>query len=54
MPGVVSLPHGWGNDHNDPPVGVRYNDLADTRSIDAVSGNGALNGIAVQVHAMPE
>lgn len=58
MPGVVCLPHGWGHNrsgtklglaHENP--GVSYNDLADHRAVDAVSGNAALNGIAVDVRA---
>jgi anaerobic selenocysteine-containing dehydrogenase len=56
MRGVVSLPHGFG--HNRPGTrlglaeenaGVSYNDLSDAAAVDAVSGNAALNGIAVQV-----
>ncbi len=56
MRGVVSLPHGFG--HNRPgtrlPIaeqhaGVSYNDLADANAVDAISGNAALNGIAVEV-----
>ena len=56
MPGVVSLPHGFG--HNRPGTrlgiahehaGVSYNDLSDSRDIDVISGNAALNGIAVEV-----
>lgn len=58
MPGVVSLPHGFG--HNRPGTrlglaeenaGVSYNDLTDG-AVDAVSGNAALNGIRVQITAV--
>ena len=58
MPGVVSLPHGWG--HARPGVqldiarqqpGASCNDLTDERQLDAVSGNAALNGVTVQVSA---
>ena len=58
MPGVVSLPHGWG--HARPGVkmsiatqqpGVSVNDLTDERFLDAVSGNAALSGVVVQVAA---
>ncbi|MEQ7922065.1 molybdopterin oxidoreductase family protein [Xanthomonas sp. WHRI 1810A] len=58
MPGVVSLPHGWG--HGRPGVkaaiardqpGVSANDLTDERQLDAVSGNAVLNGVPVQVTA---
>jgi anaerobic selenocysteine-containing dehydrogenase len=60
MPGVVSLPHGWG--HNSPGAqlqvasenaGVNSNILADERSMDTLSGNSVLNGIAVQVQKIP-
>src|SRR5207253_8662894 len=56
MPGVVSLPHGWG--HNAPGVqmsvasahaGVNSNVLADEELFDAISGNAVLNGIPVEV-----
>ncbi|MBM7060471.1 molybdopterin oxidoreductase family protein [Pseudomonas sp. UL073] len=58
MPGVVSLPHGWG--HGRPGVrmaiaaaqpGASANDLTDERHLDAVSGNAALNGVPVEVEA---
>jgi hypothetical protein len=56
MPGVVSLPHGWG--HGLPGVrmsvardnaGVSSNDLADEEVIDPISGNAVLNSIPVTV-----
>jgi anaerobic selenocysteine-containing dehydrogenase len=56
MPGVVSLPHGWG--HALPGVrmsvasdnaGVSSNDLADEEVIDPISGNAVLNSIPVAV-----
>ena len=59
MPGVASLPHGFG--HNRPGTrlglahahaGVSYNDLSDAADVDAVSGNAALNGIAVSVRGL--
>lgn len=58
MPGVVSLPHGWGHDR--PGVhmnfasaqpGASANDLTDERQLDELSGNAALNGVPVQVAA---
>jgi anaerobic selenocysteine-containing dehydrogenase len=58
MPGVVSLPHGFGHARtgvqmdiarNQP--GASANDLTDERQRDAVSGNAALNGVPVQVVA---
>lgn len=56
MPGVVSLPHGWG--HGRPGVGlavaqaqpgVSLNDLTDADWVDSLSGNAVLNGIPVRV-----
>lgn len=56
MPGVVSLPHGYG--HNRPGIrmavaqehaGVSCNDITDERALDALSGNAALNGVLVSV-----
>jgi anaerobic selenocysteine-containing dehydrogenase len=58
MRGVVCLPHGFGHNREgtrlglaEQNAGVSYNDLTDTRAVDAVSGNAALNGIAVQIAA---
>jgi anaerobic selenocysteine-containing dehydrogenase len=55
MPGVVSLPHGWGHDLEGSELavasarpGVNANRLS-TGAIDPVSGNAVLNGIAVEV-----
>ena len=56
MPGVVSIPHGWG--HDDPEsqmevaaanAGANSNLLADEMAVDAVSGNAVLNGIPVEL-----
>jgi len=41
MPGVVSLPHGWGT--------ASLNDLTDERAIDHLSGNAAFSGTPVDV-----
>lgn len=56
MPGVVSLPHGWGHDAPGTRLrvaaehaGVNSNLLADTDSMDPLSGNSVLNGIPVEV-----
>jgi anaerobic selenocysteine-containing dehydrogenase len=56
MPGVVSLPHGWGHGVADTRMavaaehaGTNSNVLADELLIDAVSGNAVLNGIPVQL-----
>jgi anaerobic selenocysteine-containing dehydrogenase len=57
MPGVVSLPHGWG--HSDPATrnataalspGVNSNLLTDEEPLDPLSGTAVLNGIPVEVH----
>ncbi|HVD55812.1 MAG TPA: molybdopterin oxidoreductase family protein [Thermoleophilaceae bacterium] len=56
MPGVVSIPHGWG--HDAPGVrldvarrhaGVNSNVLADESQVDPLSGNAVLNGIPVEL-----
>ena len=56
MPGVVSLPHGFG--HARPGVGQRLaaskpgaslNDLTDPDRLDELTGNAALNGVPVEV-----
>jgi anaerobic selenocysteine-containing dehydrogenase len=58
MPGVVSIPHGWG--HGAPGVrmgvasehaGVNSNVLSDESQVDPLSGNAVLNGIPVEVRA---
>jgi anaerobic selenocysteine-containing dehydrogenase len=56
MPGVVSLPHGWGHDAPGTRMqvasahaGVNSNVLTDELVIDPLSGNAVLNGIAVRV-----
>jgi anaerobic selenocysteine-containing dehydrogenase len=58
MPGVVSLPHGWGHDVPGSRMsvarahaGVNSNVLTDERAIDPLSGNAVLNGIPVRVQA---
>jgi len=56
MPGVVSLPHGWG--HALPGVrmsvaqansGVSVNDLTDEQVLDPLSGNAVLNAVPVKI-----
>jgi anaerobic selenocysteine-containing dehydrogenase len=56
MPGVVSLPHGWGHDVPGTSqrvagahAGTNSNRLADESLIDELSGNAVLNGIPVRV-----
>jgi anaerobic selenocysteine-containing dehydrogenase len=57
MPGVVSLPHGYGHQvdgtrlgHAAKVVGVSINDLTDPERLD-LSGNAALSGVPVTVAA---
>ena len=60
MPGVVSLPHGFG--HDVPGVkldvatrhapGVNINRLTDTLLLDELTGTAAINGVPVEVEAV--
>jgi anaerobic selenocysteine-containing dehydrogenase len=59
MPGVVSLPHGWG--HNQPDTrmaiaaerpGANINALLDEQLRDPLSGNAVLSGIPVTLRAL--
>ncbi|MGY2875391.1 anaerobic selenocysteine-containing dehydrogenase [Marmoricola sp. URHA0025 HA25] len=59
MPGVVSLPHGYGHQVDgtrlgqaSKVVGVSINDLTDPERLD-LSGNAALSGVPVTVAASP-
>jgi anaerobic selenocysteine-containing dehydrogenase len=59
MPGVVSLPHGWGHDAPGTQLsvaakrpGVNSNLLTDPECVDPLSGNAVLNGIPVTVTAL--
>jgi anaerobic selenocysteine-containing dehydrogenase len=56
MPGVVSLPHGWGHDKEGTRLsvarehaGVNSNILAPGHLVDEISGNAVVNGIPVEV-----
>ena len=56
MPGVVSLPHGFGHRRRgtrlrvaEEHAGVSLNDLTNPALIDALTGNAVLNGVPVQV-----
>jgi anaerobic selenocysteine-containing dehydrogenase len=58
MPGVVSIPHGWGHDRPGVRLGVAekhagasINDLTDEMAVDALCGNAAFSGIPVRVEA---
>ena len=57
--GVVSLPHGWGHDADGARLavaserpGVNTNVLMARGVIDVPSGNAAVNGVPVEVHAL--
>jgi anaerobic selenocysteine-containing dehydrogenase len=58
MPGVVSLPHGWGHDRAgirlgvaSRNAGVSINDVIDDQRIDTLTGTAVLNGTPVEVEA---
>ncbi|MDO5504219.1 MAG: molybdopterin oxidoreductase family protein [Actinomycetia bacterium] len=58
MPGVVSLPHGYGHDRDGVRLayarsvpGVSINDLTDPDQVEPLSGNAVLNGVPVRVSA---
>ncbi len=59
MPGVVSIPHGFGHGRKGVSwklaaanAGVSCNDLTDETLLDVVSGNAAVNGVPVEVRAV--
>ena len=56
MPGVVSIPHGWGHDRRgvrlsiaEQHAGASLNDLTDETLLDELTGNAALSGVPVRV-----
>ncbi len=56
MPGVVSLPHGFGHHRKGTRLGVAeansgvsVNDLTDPAAVDELTGNAVLNGVPVEV-----
>ncbi|MER7764134.1 molybdopterin-dependent oxidoreductase [Streptomyces sp. NPDC097619] len=56
MPGVVSLPHGWGHAGSPLRVASRYpghnaNALTDDSVLDGISGNAVFNGVPVVLAA---
>jgi anaerobic selenocysteine-containing dehydrogenase len=60
MPGVVSLPHGWGHVRTGVRTrvarahpGVSVNDVTDDGFVDALSGNAALNGVPARLERIP-
>jgi len=59
MPGVVSLPHGWGHHRPDTELsvaeehpGVSINDLTDELVVDDLCGNAVLSGVPVWVEKL--
>lgn len=59
MPGVISVPHGWGHDREGVRLeiarkvaGVSLNDITDERHIDALTAMPVLNGVPVTVVAV--
>ncbi|MFT4974941.1 MAG: anaerobic selenocysteine-containing dehydrogenase [Myxococcota bacterium] len=59
MPGVVSIPHGWGHSRAGTRLsvasarpGVSMNDLTDPTRLDEMTGNAVLNGVPVEVSAL--
>jgi anaerobic selenocysteine-containing dehydrogenase len=61
MPGVVSLPHGWGHSFAAARTrvarahaGVNSNILTDEQELDVPSGNAVLNGIPVTLTAVDQ
>jgi anaerobic selenocysteine-containing dehydrogenase len=59
MPGVVSLPYGWGHDRPHTRLytartnpGVSFNDVADEHFYDQVTGTTVLDGIPVTISAV--
>ncbi|WP_339719889.1 molybdopterin-dependent oxidoreductase [uncultured Paraglaciecola sp.] len=56
MPGVISIPHGWGHNKKgshwktaEQHAGVSVNDLTDEMVLDELSGNAVLNGVPVTI-----
>ncbi|MGK5555609.1 molybdopterin oxidoreductase family protein [Actinomadura kijaniata] len=59
MPGVVSIPHGWGHGRPgtrtrvaDAHAGVNVNLVTDEQRVDPLSGNAVFNGVPVTLSAM--
>ncbi|EAQ98642.1 molybdopterin-dependent oxidoreductase [Congregibacter litoralis] len=59
MPGVVSLPHGFGHNRKgirmttaSSHAGVSCNDVTDAAYLDELSGNAAINGVPVTLRAI--
>jgi len=61
MPGVVSLPHGWGHDLPGARLqlaaqrpGANLNALLDDQLRDPLSGNAVLGGVAITMQAVAQ
>jgi hypothetical protein len=61
MPGVVSLPHGWGHDLPGARLqlaaqrpGANLNALLDDQLRDPLSGNAVLGGVAITMQAIAQ
>jgi anaerobic selenocysteine-containing dehydrogenase len=61
MPGVVSIPHGWGHARDGVHLevarehaGASINDVMDNQTIDALCGTAAFNGTWVEVNRLSE
>ena len=61
MPGVVSMPHGWGHHRQGAALsnasqkaGVSMNDITDEKLVDGLTGMAVINGVPVRVTAMGE
>jgi len=59
MPGVISVPHGWGHDKEGAQLdvarrnpGANFNQIVDEKLMDVPSGNAILSGIPVAVEAV--
>ncbi len=59
MPGVVSIPHGYGHNRKGVKLdvaqqhaGASLNDLTDEMEIDELTGNAVLNGVWVKIETM--
>lgn len=61
MPGVVSLPHGWGHHRKgmrtsvaEAHAGISMNDLTDETRVDRLTGSAAFNALPVEVLALSD
>ncbi len=61
MPGVVSIPHGWGHGATGARLGVagehagiNVNRLLSSDRVDPLSGNAIQNGVKVDIEPIPQ